>query len=150
MVYVVDTEVVGTYFLPAHTKPLAKTHDRFVPISVGWNQRRPALHASSVISASVMDLRNSKECMLCGAGVSKLTTCITSKYIMRVHKECAMEQVPINSTMAKSAILELPLLGEVSRSPNARSEPGTIQIVYVDFLCRDVLKPKNSWVLKSL
>ena len=68
MVYVVDTEVVGTYFLPAHTKPLAKTHDRFVPISVGWNQRRPALHASSVISASVMDLRNSKECMLCGAG----------------------------------------------------------------------------------
>ena len=51
--------------------------------------------------------------------------------------------------MAKSTILEFPLLGEVSRSLNVRSDPGTVQIVYVDCVCRDVLKLKNPWVLKS-
>ena len=60
-----------------------------------------------------------------------------------------MEQVPINSTIAKNTILEFPLLGEVSRSPNARSDQGTVQIVYGDCVYRDLLKPKIPWVLKS-
>ena len=60
-----------------------------------------------------------------------------------------MEQVPTNSTIAKRAILEFSLLGDVRRSLIARSDPGTVKIVYVDSVRRSVHKQKNRWVLES-
>ena len=61
-----------------------------------------------------------------------------------------MEQVLINSKLAKHEFLEFPLLGEVNiLSLNARWDPGTVQIVYVDSVCRSVCKSQNPWFFKS-
>ena len=63
-----------------------------------------------------------------------------------------MEQVPINSTMAKSAILELHFR---VRSADLRKQDMTQvqykfhQITHVDFYGEIVCKPRNRWVCKS-
>ena len=71
---------------------------------------------------------------------------------LAINLDCAVEQVPINSTDIKSTILELHFrvrLADLRKQDMTQVQYKFHQITHVDFYGKIVGKPRNRWVCKS-